>query len=334
MRNQSGITAGLLGACALLLAGCGGGGGGGGGSGDVTDDGYSGPTTLYAMDTETAADDAATYGAEQGGLDSTGFEALDGIGLKSGTGARGDTASSVIGRVRELAGSLSLTNVSKFGARGSATDTCDSGTVSGTWNGSSPYDQSADGNYLQLTFNNCVDAYYGVSYNGRFRVTVVSAAEELYEFSFTDLTVANGSESLYFNGAIREQETSAGSTYTVATYGDSLVMGYGAEQVRLTDFRFEYAFNSSNNMASRTSDFTVASTTINGSITVDTTQAFETFWTDGYPNAGSMVITGAGGAKVRLTAESAEYVRIEYDLNGDGTYGEPVDRVVPWSEVY
>ena len=50
-----------------------------------------------------------------------------------------------------------------------------------------------------------------------------------------------------------------------------------------------------------------------------------------YPSSGQAVVTGAGGSKVRVTANSATSVTVSLDANGDGTYETSVNK--PWSEL-
>jgi hypothetical protein len=42
--------------------------------------------------------------------------------------------------------------------------------------------------------------------------------------------------------------------------------------------------------------------------------------TDTYPSSGQVVVTGASGTHLRVTALSGTSVQLELDANGDGTY--------------
>jgi hypothetical protein len=50
-----------------------------------------------------------------------------------------------------------------------------------------------------------------------------------------------------------------------------------------------------------------------------------------YPSSGQMLITGAAGSKVRLTATNATTVLIELDADGNGSYETSTSK--PWSEM-
>ena len=107
--------------------------------------------------------------------------------------------------------------------------------------------------------------------------------------------------------------------------GNSLVLESDisgtAEQLRYTNFRFlNRAYATSTGTYGFDHDFTVASTLIGGSITVDTQTEFVIFAGDTYPSQGQMVITFANDVKVHITAVDNATYSIEYDLDGDGIY--------------
>jgi hypothetical protein len=326
MKGHSGVTAGLVAACALLLTGCGGGGGG------STSDGYTGPTTRYAMDSAMDADQAASYAVDEVVSQSI---VSDADAFRS-TAPAGSDPGSTLARAKALADSLLAThsgaakrNVYARGTQSGSQQCAVSGSVSGT-----VYSQSdsadSDGDYMQLNFSNCNDGD-GYIYNGSLRLTLVSVANEIMEMRFIGLTVS-GLESEYANGAYRIDLAADG--YVI--YGDSLVWSDSTAQVRLTGFRFDYSLNIADSSATFAADYTVASTTIGGTLTVDTTTPFVRIASESYPRSGVVVVTGASGASVRASAQSATYVRLEYDLDADGTYGigsDPAFQDVAWGDL-
>ena len=75
--------------------------------------------------------------------------------------------------------------------------------------------------------------------------------------------------------------------------------------------------------------FTAAS--IGGRIQVATVQPVTQLGNDAYPSSGQIVVTGAAGTHLRVTALDATRVQLELDANGDGTYEASV--VLPWSSI-
>jgi hypothetical protein len=64
--------------------------------------------------------------------------------------------------------------------------------------------------------------------------------------------------------------------------------------------------------------FTASS--IGGRVVVATVLPLRQLGTDADPSSGQVVVTGASGTHLRVTALSADSVQLELDANGDGTY--------------
>jgi hypothetical protein len=60
-------------------------------------------------------------------------------------------------------------------------------------------------------------------------------------------------------------------------------------------------------------------------------QPFTRWLSDSYPHSGQMVLTGANGSKVRITAQSNTQVLIELDADGNGIYETATNRA--WSSL-
>ena len=75
---------------------------------------------------------------------------------------------------------------------------------------------------------------------------------------------------------------------------------------------------------------TVDSSQLSGSITYTTPVTFQGSG-EGYPFAGELLITGAGGATIRLVTLDAINVRIETDTDGDGTVDATEDTT--WDDI-
>jgi hypothetical protein len=67
-------------------------------------------------------------------------------------------------------------------------------------------------------------------------------------------------------------------------------------------------------------DGSLTATSIGGRILIATVQPFRQLDSDAYPSSGQMVVTGAAGTHLRVTALDAIQVQLELDANGDGAY--------------
>ncbi len=75
---------------------------------------------------------------------------------------------------------------------------------------------------------------------------------------------------------------------------------------------------------------TLTSTAFSGAVTFDTTVLLQGTG-NGFAFTGQVLITGANGATIRVIVLDSAFVRLEVDLNGDGTADEIVDK--SWEEL-
>jgi hypothetical protein len=77
----------------------------------------------------------------------------------------------------------------------------------------------------------------------------------------------------------------------------------------------------------------LTSSSLNGErLTVSTLQPLITKKTDTTPSSGQLILNGANGSKVRITAQNVTSALIELDANGDGTYETQTTK--PWAEIF
>jgi hypothetical protein len=81
------------------------------------------------------------------------------------------------------------------------------------------------------------------------------------------------------------------------------------------------------------SDYTYAGTDIGGSITIDTTTPFFTSFGNSDPETGAMTITGAGGAKIWLSAVDATQVSLLWDINPIDGNPDTMGATILWTEL-
>ena len=111
--------------------------------------------------------------------------------------------------------------------------------------------------------------------------------------------------------------------------GTSYSIIIGSNVTTLSNFSFTEIYTAATTTApalySTTSNYTLASTELGGSVTVTTVSPLQQYGTRLYPFAGQFVVTGSTNSKIRVTILGDEThvgddVQIEIDANGDGTY--------------
>jgi hypothetical protein len=202
------------------------------------------------------------------------------------------------------------------------------------------------GDSVSLTAANC--SFEGQLLNGQLTLTINSLTgnPDHYPYSlsvtlgFNNLTtqssslrtVGNGSLALSIKAnaasnqslALRTSSLSLSSTYGSTTYSKTLT-----------------GYDTSVELRPAGSGLTTTTTSVTGTlsssafesktISIATTAPFVRASTQAYPGSGQLVITGAAGAKVRLTATSATTVLIELDADANGSYEASTSRL--WSDM-
>lgn len=353
MYRKSGI--GLIGASLLLLAGCG--GGDDSASLPITD-----PNAPAAMATTDNANIVVSYVLSMTSntdLDPTGSlprSAAPVSGEGSGLATELDMIGDIAKRYTDLARDSKPTTGVPKQARASVSVTLPcgvSGSVTMVYNYSDPY-QDTVGDNFSLSFAACTESTYDPNLmvyvnemlNGALGITLTSIGADPDTFSadyvYTALSVTNvdnGDSAMLTGGyagdfsgdgytAVQQSTLSGGSLTLTDTTG-------GVSQTHImSNFSLASSTSYTTNTYTRDYDFTVNSTEIGGTITVNTVSPFvSTLTTGSYPTVGQMVISASSGAKVRVTAQpDGTNVFIEYDINPiDGTYEASVTKT--WSSL-
>jgi hypothetical protein len=313
----------------LWLTGCGGGGGGGSSTTTASDVGYAGTTEAVAMTDQASADAvAADTIASAISMDLSGDIPLSyksGSSTSSVPGLAGFTQQ-MIDRALALPTSSTLA-----GAIQTQTVQCSiTGTITYTANVADPNaSQPSAGDSVTMSASSC-DEGFGSVLNGSFSMTVLSFSSTGMSvnvaFSHFTTTAASGDYSLLNGGfamALNVDPNTNATTYSMI--GDALLVeqstGGVVKQQALSPFSLVDTIDASWNFTAD-HDYTFYSTNIGGGVTVTTTTPIFIFYGDYYPSSGVVVITGAGGASVRVTAIDNTLVQIDYDLDADGEYGD------------
>ena len=209
----------------------------------------------------------------------------------------------------------------------SETEPCGvSGTLTSTWNDVDNNSQLSAGDILTANFQQCQDTPT-LSVNGTVTITLTGTPTES-QFTgnavFASVVAVYGGVTYTLNGAVAVNEvdtdTLSDSSFTVASTG--LTVGIAS-----TGYSDSIAFDSGMVAASSflagsssltlTGSFT--SQSLGGRVTISTPHALLQQNGDAYPSQGSVLITGASGSTLLVTALNTTQVQLQVDANGDGT---------------
>jgi len=201
------------------------------------------------------------------------------------------------------------------------------------------------GDSVSIMANNCREG--GDLLNGRLSITFHQVTGDPDGFPFTlsatleygNLSVqsaasqitGNGSVSLTYDAKSRSQQA---RSLTTPQFSASAT--HGGQSTSQTLKNYEAALKVTPNgtlsdWASSANGVLFSSSLQSKSIAIETRQPFVTLSSQRYPGKGEATITGAAGAKVRVTAVDAASVRIELDADGNGIYETSVTK--PWGEL-
>jgi len=191
------------------------------------------------------------------------------------------------------------------------------------------------GDYMSVAFNNC-DYGDGEVQNGSMTITFNSNASQAditaevfsldVTFNVNNLTTTSqtfGTETIH--GTIDLSLDVNGTNVAFDMSGNSLYAVSEAESVHLTNFSFVATTDGVSTTVD--SSFTVASSALNGQITVDS--HFEST-TGNYPTTGYMNITG-NNSQLNISVNGNGTVEVMLTINGNPEVDYPKD--VAWSEL-
>jgi hypothetical protein len=187
------------------------------------------------------------------------------------------------------------------------------------------------GDSASLTFINCIFDPDGipVTMNGNISFTasdVTGTPDGPFSYALTcsfnaySVTVLGATVTVH-GGFTLELSTTDGDTFTAVVHGDYFSVtaqaGLQAFTGTISDFRVARTYTES------TGDYvvnvmgTIAGTQLGGSVTYETPVPFTGTDPDD-PDAGTLIVTGAGGATLTVVAIDNVDVEIHVDLDGDG----------------
>lgn len=309
-------------ASALALTAC----GGSGDSTSVTAVSYTGPTAAIILDDSNQDDVSATAVDVGSGLFDSDLPFVGGVEASSNPVEYNlfDISKQItfnILKERDIPSEQILTGAVLTEACTDGGSATISGAVDAFIN-----DTIIPGESISITFNSCIEG--GILFNGAVSLTINTLTGTIYDnlnpweagisLSYDQLSIDNGL--LFVDGDITLTTGENATSYYDTVSGTSLYVASGADQALLTNYVLSLITDNTTFAETIDSDFTYAGTDIGGSITVETTAPFVTNSFDMYPNQGSGTVTGAGGAKIRLTAIDEDWVTIDWDFDGDTIY--------------
>ena len=191
-----------------------------------------------------------------------------------------------------------------------------------------------DGDFLDYVWADCDDGL-GQVINGMIRMTFTEFEGDLLagrillrvSLTVTDFQVTEGLDARLTNGDLSLTIDSRTQPETmIETLGNSLVVTSNNSTDTLTNFSSLVVEDTSMFPSNFTTDVagTILSTLFEGTVFYNMPIPFESSG-DNYPYAGEMLISGSGGATIRIMALDQFKVRIEADFNGDGALDATID---------
>lgn len=326
---------------ALLLSACGGGGGGGGGN-----SGFEAPAIST---TPVSISEANETEVAQAGVDaSTGSSSLATSVPFSplSLGANG-SSKTVSNNVYQIIQRAVIDNVqSNAGSSGSVVGVQISGSDPCLVSGSESYSGNvtdtsgnsiSSGDYVTVTYSDCNDGF-GEVLNGSLTITFNSNISDTttinnFDFSLTAQfsnyqSTQEGYGTVTIDGALNVSMTASASMFTFRMSGESLYAIEPGNSTHLTNFDISFSYNDSTLESVIDSTFTIASTALNGQITVDTYFVFPSG--SYYPASGSLTITGSN-SQLAVDVVGDGTVNVTLTIGGSVQAGYPKN--VTWAEL-
>jgi hypothetical protein len=326
---------GLL-AATLVLTACGGGGGGGG---------FTPPNINETPIAITAANQNAIALSVDEGINGT----MDGgdVALGAVVDGGGPTPS-----IFDFA-STKLLDYAKQGAATAANlpagvmqsetlNCASSGTITFTIDIADPdFLVMIAGDSLSVIVRNCDDGL-GDTVNGSFSFTIDSGSIVLdcisscpdvaIAVNFNNFRITEGMETVAIHGGFTMAVSEIGGTSSLS--GTSLYLIAGADAIRLTNFSINSELIAGDTATRSSVNMTIASTMMDGSITMATTVDIDQVIGEDHPYTGTVLVTGAGNAELTINYPNALQVELTLDTDGAAGPTPPETTVlVNWADI-
>ncbi len=305
------------------LTACGG-GGGGGDSAPATGSTVFPALALTSGNSQSASSEVTTTGSETIGAGSIGSSVITGAVVD--TGNRPSLAELARWSLETLHDKRNQLVPSVSGVVINETVACTSGSLSLSWNDADNDNEFSSGDSFSITFNNCFEM--GATISGSLSMSGFTITGEPYidsvwsmgaSFTFTALTINDGGDSARVDGGMSFSIAAPGDdNIEVLLSGSSLAYREGNHTSTLRNFTFGYTEGINSGLYSLEYSGIIDIGSLSGRVTFATTTPFTgSDILDGWPSAGTLVITGANATTVTLEALGGDNVRLSIDSNGD-----------------
>ena len=226
------------------------------------------------------------------------------------------------------------------------------GTADTNWNDADTDGELSERDAVTLSFNNCVEN--DLMLNGNIMVGLLSIVDDpsadpawtvVFRLNFDSLTASDGGSTLGSfgtldstvetlpSGDILTDVTTEVGTGPGSTASSLLHFEEGFDFVQLTLFSASLRENTDGTFVV-SSEGTLESSFIGGTVTFFTTQEITgTGFDINNPDAGEVLITGAGNSTVQLLIIDSVSVEIDVDDEGDGLDAGDVTLPTSWDEL-
>lgn len=323
-----------------LLTACGGGGGSGGGSTFQTPDISNAPVAITATNEQQVVETGVN--GSNGGLVSQDIPFFPGVVVDNG-GAKVDVYSMIKDRVFAALekGTSAIPNGVVGASFGPETENCfvsGTETYSGNATDTSGNTISA-GDSITIKSNNCDDGFGEIT-NGTMSFTINDISPNIglgdtSDFNvdvtitfddYKETTTQDGTVNIH--GDMRLVFESNNGVITMSMSGNSMYVVTSIEAIRLTDYDIGFTLNSNTSRFVTDASFTVATTEINGSITVNT--HLEVSSLSSYPDSGSINITGSNSS---ISVNVLDSTQVEVTLTIGGVVQPDYPKIVTWQNL-
>ncbi|BDT66332.1 hypothetical protein os1_04910 [Comamonadaceae bacterium OS-1] len=196
------------------------------------------------------------------------------------------------------------------------------------------------GDVIAVTANNCNED--GSFITGTFSMAVTAATSaSIYTVNttFSNLTTVSAAVTTILNGGVTMGLNVSSNTEYTATLQSNPSLAFTSTNFGGSPFSSTLSnFNATVHGYSGYVATSIDSCSLVNSnlgtlpVTCSTPQAFTRVAVDDYPSVGQMLIKGANGSKVRVTAQNYQTVLIELDANGDDIYELAVSKL--WGDLF
>ncbi len=188
-------------------------------------------------------------------------------------------------------------------------------------------DLSNAGDWLQITYNNCVDNDSTISGSQRIDVYANSLNEMDLKATFSKLSIVESSETATLDGDLRLAWLKNGTmqTNTMSSSRLNMVSSVSGNTV-ISDLNLESISDSGSDTSTLEMAYDLASDELDGRLTFSTPELMQYQGAESNPSTGIFKVVGAGGSSITLNANTGDAATVMFTLfNGSSTTSEEVN---------